>query len=324
MYSDTLGSSTIFDLQNFMDEFFIVIMIIQIAFLVIGIISGICLFKMFKKASQPAWIGFIPGYNTYILIKIAQLPSWYLLLYFIPFANVYAIIKIKYEITHRFGYQNKMALLYVVIPIIPMFIFAFKANYTSKEIQENKKETKETEINDNQINDLNNFKPEITADAVPFEKSFVSYNKEITPQNIELTIKPEDLINTEIVEQTVEQKEIISPVNKSVPFEKTTQSYEPIVQTSAIVDASLLVEKPIDQEEEHRINIPKGETIIENVIVPDGTPIIKTEYKEENKSTLEKKPEIKNCPKCGMKIEAKAETCFMCGYKFENKEEENL
>ena len=78
MYYDTLGSSSLFDIQGFIDEFLVIFTIIEIVSIILGILSAICLWKMFKKAGYPAWSGVIPFYNTYILIKMAELPSWYL------------------------------------------------------------------------------------------------------------------------------------------------------------------------------------------------------------------------------------------------------
>ena len=66
MYYDTLGSSTLFDYQGFIDEFLVIFTIIEIVSIILGILSAICLWKMFKKAGYPAWSGVIPFYNTYI------------------------------------------------------------------------------------------------------------------------------------------------------------------------------------------------------------------------------------------------------------------
>ncbi len=59
--------------------------------------------RVFRKAGKPGWASIIPIYNTVVMIQIAELPMWYIALFFVPFANVYAIFKINIEIAKKFG-----------------------------------------------------------------------------------------------------------------------------------------------------------------------------------------------------------------------------
>ena len=78
--------------------------------LIIGIISIIGLWKVFKKAGKPGWAAIIPVYNLYILLQIAEKPSWwlvFLLLSFIPVIGlvvslVFSVI-LGIEVAKRFG-----------------------------------------------------------------------------------------------------------------------------------------------------------------------------------------------------------------------------
>jgi len=59
--------------------------------------------KAFTKAGQPGWAILIPFYNIYILLKIANRPGWWLLLYLIPFVSIFISCIIMLEIARRFG-----------------------------------------------------------------------------------------------------------------------------------------------------------------------------------------------------------------------------
>jgi hypothetical protein len=63
------------------------------AVVIVGTIAGA--WKIFEKAGQPGWAAIVPFYNTYILLKIAGRPGWWLLLYLIPLVNlVIAILEL--------------------------------------------------------------------------------------------------------------------------------------------------------------------------------------------------------------------------------------
>ena len=38
--------------------------------------------KMFAKAGRPGWASLIPIYNTYVILRIAENPGWWLILLF--------------------------------------------------------------------------------------------------------------------------------------------------------------------------------------------------------------------------------------------------
>ena len=55
----------------------------------ISIMMIISQWKIYQKAGYEGWESLIPIYNMYILLKIVNLPTWQLILFFIPFANIY-------------------------------------------------------------------------------------------------------------------------------------------------------------------------------------------------------------------------------------------
>lgn len=59
--------------------------------------------KTFQKAGHPGWAAIVPVYNTYILLKIADKPAWWLLMYFIPFVNIIISILVCVDVAKAFG-----------------------------------------------------------------------------------------------------------------------------------------------------------------------------------------------------------------------------
>ena len=73
------------------------------------IIAG--LWKLFTKAGQAGWASLIPIYNTYILLKIAGRPGWWVLLAFVPLVNVVIAILVGIDVAKRFGYGEAFGAL---------------------------------------------------------------------------------------------------------------------------------------------------------------------------------------------------------------------
>jgi hypothetical protein len=84
-------------------------------YLAVWIVSIIALWKVFTKAGQPGWASIIPIYNTYILIKIAERPGWWLLLLLIPFVNLVVAVILTFDIAKRFGKGPAFAIFGLII-----------------------------------------------------------------------------------------------------------------------------------------------------------------------------------------------------------------
>ena len=92
---------------------------------IIGLVSIISLWIIYKKAGKPGWASIVPIYNIIVLLEIAGLPLWYLVLYFIPFANIYVIFKVYIELAHKFGKSTGFGVATVFFSIICIPILAF-------------------------------------------------------------------------------------------------------------------------------------------------------------------------------------------------------
>ena len=91
----------------------------------VSILMIIALWKIFTKAGEEGWKAIIPIYNIVVLLKISGLPTWYLILYIIPFANIYAMIKTYIELSKKFGKDSGFGVLTFFFPVICFPILAF-------------------------------------------------------------------------------------------------------------------------------------------------------------------------------------------------------
>ena len=62
-----------------------------------------CIWKIFVKAGKPGWAAIIPFYNIYVELEILGLPWWFLLLMFVPVANIVISIMIIFGLAKVFG-----------------------------------------------------------------------------------------------------------------------------------------------------------------------------------------------------------------------------
>ena len=99
------------------------ILLIQIALAVVVIVS---LWKVFEKAGQPGWASIIPIYNLYILVKIVGRPSWWVILFLIPFVNLVIDAIVSIDLAKKFGKEVGFGIGLFLLPFIffPMLAFS--------------------------------------------------------------------------------------------------------------------------------------------------------------------------------------------------------
>jgi hypothetical protein len=94
-------------------------LIIGIIVLVILVIYIAALWKMFTKAGQPGWAAIIPIYNTYIIQKIVGRPGWWVLLYFIPIAQIVIWVINSIDLAKSYGKDSTFGIvLNFLVPIL--------------------------------------------------------------------------------------------------------------------------------------------------------------------------------------------------------------
>lgn len=103
-----------------------VILISLLFALAVYIFYSYCLGLIFKKAGQPLWAGFVPFYNTYILVKIVGRPGWWFVLLFIPIVNFIISIILYIDLAKSFGKGTGygLALFFLGFIFIPILAFS--------------------------------------------------------------------------------------------------------------------------------------------------------------------------------------------------------
>lgn len=81
--------------------------------------------KIFTKAGKPGWASIIPIYNILVLLEIVGKPWWYLLLLFVPIANIVILIMVMIALAKVFGKDSGFAVGLILLSIIFMAILAF-------------------------------------------------------------------------------------------------------------------------------------------------------------------------------------------------------
>lgn len=81
--------------------------------------------KLFVKAGEEGWIALIPIYNAVILMKIAGKPGWWVLLLFVPIANIVVAILMNIGLARNFGRSDGFAIGLIFLPYIFQLILGF-------------------------------------------------------------------------------------------------------------------------------------------------------------------------------------------------------
>jgi len=72
--------------------------------LILMILAFAGMWKTFEKAGMEGWKGIVPVYNMYLLItEVAKKPAWYVILLFVPIANIVIMIIVSIEVAKAFG-----------------------------------------------------------------------------------------------------------------------------------------------------------------------------------------------------------------------------
>jgi hypothetical protein len=125
-----MEGKTMNDFSGGFDQIGLVGWIIYLAILIFYIIV---MWKIFVKAGQPGWGAIIPIYNIYLLLQVAKRPGWWLLLFFIPIANIIVAIILQFDIAKNFGKGTGFGFGLLLLGFIFYPILAFgKAKYKKK------------------------------------------------------------------------------------------------------------------------------------------------------------------------------------------------
>ena len=77
--------------------------LIFLIWLAIAVVSIAGVWKAFEKAGQPGGAAIVPIYNVVIMLQIAGKPLWWIILLFIPIANIVVLVLINIALAEKFG-----------------------------------------------------------------------------------------------------------------------------------------------------------------------------------------------------------------------------
>lgn len=98
---------------------------------------AICLMKIAKKTStENAWFAWIPILNVILAIQIAQKPVWWIILFFIPLANIIVSILVWMGIAKNLGKPDWLGIL-IIVPIANIIIPGYLAFSSSESASNN-------------------------------------------------------------------------------------------------------------------------------------------------------------------------------------------
>lgn len=87
------------------------------------IIAG--MWAIFGKAGKPGWAAIIPFYNIYVLLQIVGRPTWWIILFFIPFINFIVSILVYFDLAKSFGKGQAYGCGILILPFIFIPLLGF-------------------------------------------------------------------------------------------------------------------------------------------------------------------------------------------------------
>lgn len=112
----------------------LILVLVYLALIVLIVASQ---WKIFTKAGKPGWACIIPIYNAIVLLEIVKKPTWWFIMFFIPFVNIYYAIVLMNELSKSFGKDSGFTVGLILLPIVFLPILAFgDAEYIYNQMDE--------------------------------------------------------------------------------------------------------------------------------------------------------------------------------------------
>jgi len=273
--------------------------IITIVSLAISVISIVSQWIIYKKAGKKGWESIVPIYNIIVLLQIVELPMWYIALFFVPIANIYAMFKIYIELAHKFGKSTGFGVATVFFNFICLPILAFGKNntYNGNGMINTQPET--IQYTPNNMNELNNQDSNVINQSVnTFENNlgntFVQEPTMLnqTPSVPENNMTPNQIFDTSINNQVNPINNVQEPVESNTNVFNQTQNdmptmnvpQQPFVQNQMNQQASFVTPSPVVEQ-------PIQETPQQNTFVYGNQPMGQPENTQMGMPTMNEQPQ---------------------------------
>jgi len=97
-----------------------------IFFLVVQLIHGLGTWKLYEKAGRKSWEAFIPVYNSIVLMKIINRPTWWTALLLVPIVNLIMFIVVWVETLRSFGKNSTKD---TILGVVTLGFYIYYVNY---------------------------------------------------------------------------------------------------------------------------------------------------------------------------------------------------
>ena len=100
----------------------LILVLVYLALIVLLIASQ---WKIFTKAGKPGWACIVPIYSAIVLMEIIKKPMWWLLMFFVPIANIYFLVVSMNELSKSFGKDSGFTVGLIFLPFVFLPILGF-------------------------------------------------------------------------------------------------------------------------------------------------------------------------------------------------------
>ena len=96
--------------------------------LIITVILVVSMWKIYIKAGKPGWAAIIPIYNIIVLLEIVGKPTWWIILFLVPCANIVVAVWITNLLSKSFGQSEGFTIGLLLLSFVFWPILGF-GNY---------------------------------------------------------------------------------------------------------------------------------------------------------------------------------------------------
>ena len=95
-----------------------------------AIVFVVCAWRIFTKAGRRGWVALVPGYNLYVLCRVAGTPGWWVVFLFTPPLNLAVLAIVNAGLAERFRKSAPFGLGLFFLPVLFYPLLAYgKAAY---------------------------------------------------------------------------------------------------------------------------------------------------------------------------------------------------
>ena len=188
--------------------FGVVMAIFYFAIIALMLVS---MWKIFVKCEKPGWACLVPIYNIITMLDIAGKPAWYILLFLVPFANIYVMWVCYDGMAKKLGKSTGFTVGMILLPIIFFPILAFSKTNSVAPSSASDSTVTQTPVSDTteNVSDVNTNEYTQAPSAADFNQA----------PNVDVpTPAPDSFVNNTVSEPTpeVSQSVDVNTVNSNV------------------------------------------------------------------------------------------------------------